>query len=41
MPYRKIFTRVKGYVIPLHAMEALGVKGGIALFILNLGIRWG
>jgi hypothetical protein len=30
-----------GKAVPLHAMEAFGGRGDIALLILDLGTRWG
>jgi hypothetical protein len=37
--FRIVFWDVKA--VPLHAMEALWGRGGIALLIHDLGTRWG
>jgi hypothetical protein len=38
----KVVTAIKKVKqSPLHAMEALGGRGGIALLIHDLGTRWG
>jgi hypothetical protein len=36
-----IILKVKGKAVPLHAMEALGGRGGIAPTHFDLGIKWG
>jgi hypothetical protein len=36
-----VYVKEKGKAVPLHAMEALGGRGGIAPTHLDLGTRWG
>jgi hypothetical protein len=33
--------KIKAKAVPLHATEALGRRGDIALLILDLDTRWG
>jgi hypothetical protein len=37
---RRLRTRNVSKAVPLHAMVALGGRGGILLLILDLGARW-